>query len=319
MRMRALAATSFSLVSLTHVAHAEDAAPRPAAAPEAKRLFEEGRKALAEGRIGPACEAFAEAKRLAPEACGVVQNLAMCREQQGRYVDANAELDALTACAQHANQPDRVKFAEDQRSALRPKLAFLSVLTSVGTPRVTKLYLDGALIEGEGARALEPGRHRVEVEREGCAPDRLEATVVAGQTQVLTLSTCGSTATAAQSVTTSAPAAPVATRAPVAVEPVGTRGVRWQVPVGWTAVALGGLGLLASVVPCGAIALANDDRSTANVCTAVGISGGVVLGAGIVFLLAAPRAQAAAKPRAWNVAPHLAGTRAVSLEATFHF
>jgi len=322
MRLRALSAcVLFGASSLTSVARADDAA-------DAKRLFEEGRKALAEGRVGPACESFAEAKRLAPEACGVVQNLAMCRQQQGRYLDASNEFDALAACGAKTAQSDRVKFADDQRAALRPKLAFLSIVSREG-PKVVSLYLDGVSNDAHLAapdarpRALEPGKHRVEVEREGCTMERLEVTLKAGETQSLVLPlTCG--AVASTQTTTTAPG-PVA--APVVAPPAEERSrpVRWQIPVGLSAIAVGGLAAIGSLAPCGIIARRQRDdkqtdaaESTATVCTSLAIAGGAVLVAGVVILLTTPSAKPA-RAQAYGIAPHLAGPKDFGLSAYLQF
>ena len=297
------------------------------AASDAKRIFEEGRKALAEGRVGPACESFAEAKRLAPDACGVVQNLATCRQQQGRYLDANTEFDALEACAAKANQPDRVKFAVEQRVSMRSKLGFLSVLVGTG-PALSRLWVDAAPVDPrsfEGkARAFEPGSHRLEIERQGCTPERLEVILVAGVAAQLALpATCATPpstepAHLPEGVASTTPSPP--SRSVEPDKPV--QSARWQIPVGWGGIALGGLGLLGAFVPCGVIAVGqkkvDPDQAidTATVCTAVGVGGAVVLGAGIVVLLTAPSAKPAPT---LSIAPRLSGPRDAGLTATLRF
>lgn len=320
MRMRALT------VALVGCCLAVAGRAQADAASDAKRLFEEGRKALAEGRVGPACESFAEAKRLAPEACGVVQNLATCRQQQGRYLDATTEFDALTACATKAGQPDRLKFADEQRASMRGKLGFLSLVVGSG-PALSKLYVDAAPIDPKSfegkAHAFEPGAHRLEIEREGCAPERLEVTLTAGLAQQLVLpATCGTL----PSTEPARPPAPVASAAPAPppterpAEPV--QSARWQIPVGWAAVAVGGLGVLGAFVPCGIMAAGqkNDDpdqaRSTATMCTVVGVAGAAVLGAGIVVLLTAPRGTPATT---LSLLPRFSGPKDAGVTATLRF
>lgn len=319
MRTRALFAVLLT-ATFTVSAHADDAA-------DAKRLFEEGRKALAEGRVGPACESFAEAKRLAPDACGVVQNLAMCRQQQGRYADAYDEYDALTSCATKANQADRVKYAEDQRATLRGKLASLTLVPGAG-PKIVSVYVDGASLElpFEGkARVLEPGRHRIEVEREGCSTERFDVALQAGNTQSLLLpTTCGAQASTQTTKTEPAPAPTPPPSGPPPAVPISTP-TRWQIPVGWTAVTVGGLAAISSLAPCGLIVIGQRDndesekaRSTATVCTAVGVAGGAVLVTGIVLLLTAP-----SKPKpvstTYGVAPYVAGARDMGIGAYLRF
>lgn len=325
MRMRALPAVLVACASLwAHAARADDAS-------EAKRLFEEGRKALAENRVGAACEAFAEAKRLAPEACGVVQNLATCRQQQGRTLDASNEFEALGACAAKAGQPDRARFADEQRAALRPKLAFLTIVPGSG-PKVVALFVDGvstdphSVVADGKARAFEPGPHRVEVEREGCAMERLTITLRAGETQSLVLpSVCGAAASTESSQTAAPAGAAPAGITPPPSEP-SSQPVRWQIPLGWGAIVAGGLAAVGSIAPCGVIVIGQRDdgerdkaRSTATVCTAVGISGAAVLATGIVLLLTAPSAKPAAAARAYGIAPRFAGSKDFGLDAYLRF
>lgn len=295
---------------------------------EAKRLFEDGRTALAAGRVGQACEAFAAAKKLAPSACGVVQNLASCRQQQGRDRDAYAEYDALIACGNAAKQPDRVKFAEEQRASLRSKLAFL-VVTSSGGPAIERLYLDGQPLDGplDKPRVVEPGKHRVEVERSGCNTVRLEVDTLAGQSQSLVLpAQCDAEA---QTTSQATPAqAPV--QSPSTPTPEPHRPVRWQLPVGWAAVGVGALAVVGSVAPCGVIALNQKDtdpdaaKRTAPICTGLGIAGGAVAIAGVVLLLTAPARPAPASryvqtPPRWVVAPRISGAKDWSLSAAVQF
>lgn len=322
MRLRVLfAAVLVSASSFVVTARADDAA-------EAKRLFEEGRKALAEGRVGAACESFGEAKRLAPDACGVVQNLAMCRQQQGRYLDASNEFDALAVCAGKANQPDRVKFADEQRSALRPKLAFLSIVPGTG-PKIVSVYVDGIAIDMHTdtetkSRAFEPGKHRVEVEREGCSMERLEVMLQPGNTQSLVLpAACGAAASTSSTKTAVAPA-PSEQPKPTAPPTTSSQPIRWQIPIGWGAVALGGLAAIGAFAPCGVIVIGQRDdgqkdkaSSTASVCTGVGIAGGVVLATGIVLLLTAPSAKP--KAQAYGIAPYFAGTKDLGMNAYLRF
>ncbi len=300
---------------------------------EAKRLFEVGRKALADGKVGQACESFAAAKQLAPSACGVVQNLAMCRQQQGRDRDAYLEFEALGACASSADQPDRVKFADEQRARLRQKVAFLVIRSAADTEhRVVRAYLDGAPLEAnEKPQVVEPGRRRVEVERAGCDPLRLEIDALAGQTQSLVLPTqCDARAQTSSQTTESRPPPP----AMATVEHVER--TRWQLPVGWTAVGVGALAVVASVAPCGVVALNQRDQDldgakrTAAICTGFGIAGAAIAAAGVVLLLTAPAATPAA-PRSttvgaapstavrWAVAPTLTSTRDWSLSAAVQF
>jgi hypothetical protein len=321
MRLRVLPVALLGCgIALAQAAHAD-------AASEAKRLFEEGRKALAEGKVGPACESFAEAKRLAPEACGVVQNLATCRQQQGRYLDATAEFDALTACATKAGQPDRVKFADEQRASMRSKLGFLTLVVGNG-PALTKLYVDAAAIDLKGfdgkPRAFEPGPHRLEIERQGCAPERLEVTLVAGVAQSLVLpATCGTPPSTAPTTDPAPAASTAATPAPFERPAPPVQSARWQIPVGWGAVALGAVGIIGAFAPCGLIAAGhkknNEDdqaRSTATICTVVGVAGAVVLGAGVVVLLTAPSKKSSPT---LSFMPRFAGPKEAGVSATLRF
>lgn len=318
MRARVLPFVFFGcLLAFVTSAHADDAS-------EAKRLFDQGRKALAEGRVGPACEAFSDAKRLAPEACGVVQNLATCRQQQGRYLDAWNEFDALSACASKADQPDRVKFADDQRASLRGKLGFLALVVGNG-PALAKLSIDSVPIDVSSfhgkPRTFEAGLHRLEIQREGCQLERLEVTLVAGIAQQLVLpATCG-----AATSTEAAPGPAVAAATPpAAVVPPhdSVQPTRWQIPVGWGAVGVGALAIVGAFAPCGLIA--RDQKrdgedakasSTAAICTAVAIGGAAVAATGLVLVLTAPSKKPATS---LSFAPRFS-PREASVAATLRF
>lgn len=298
-------------------------APRSASAneAEAKRLFEEGRKALDEGKVGQACEAFASAKQLAPNACGVVQNLALCRQQQGRDRDAYLEFESLGACASAADQPDRVKFADEQRARLRQKLAFVEVRSAdAARSTAVRMFLDGTPFEKSGKpQIVEPGRHRIEVEREGCEDLRLTFEVLAGQTHSLVLPTQCEARVQSSSRTTE----------PRELPPAPVERTRWQLPVGGAAVGVGALAVVGSVAPCGLIALNQKDRDvdaakrTSVICTGFGIAGGAVAIAGVVLLLTAPAATQAA-PRGttvarWTVTPSITSAKDWSLSAAVQF
>jgi len=56
-------------------------------AKRARKLFDDGRKQIAAEHVDAACELFATSLALDPQ-LGTRLNLASCREQQGRYIDA---------------------------------------------------------------------------------------------------------------------------------------------------------------------------------------------------------------------------------------
>lgn len=99
-------------------AHAQNA--------QAERLFEEGNKLMADGKLAQACAAFEASNRVEPRA-GTLIRLGECREQNHELASAwSAYKDASNL----ASDPRKRKFATTRAAALEPRLSSLIVAVS---------------------------------------------------------------------------------------------------------------------------------------------------------------------------------------------
>lgn len=277
-----------ALPLMSSPAHAEGVGD----AERARVLFEEGRSALSEGKVREACDKFAEAKTLAPEACGVLQNLAMCREQQARDVAAYDDYGALLACANKANQTERIKLAEDKRTMLRARLAEISFsMPASSRADDYAVRVDGRLVSlHDGVRLTEPGTHRVEVERAGCILYREDVALRAGRNSVhVPANECSEKQPAPASATlgTDTPSAEPSTSA--TRSGMSTTQALGVVSLG-TAAAAGIAGASVFVVALATehkTDAAGNEQSTpkADIATALGVTAGVLGVTGVVLLL----------------------------------
>lgn len=105
------------LFGVSH-AHAQNA--------QAERLFEEGNKLMADGKLAQACAAFEASNRVEPRA-GTLIRLGECREQNEQLASAwSAYKDARNL----ATDPRKQKFATTKAAALEPRLSYLTVAVS---------------------------------------------------------------------------------------------------------------------------------------------------------------------------------------------
>jgi hypothetical protein len=142
--------------------------PARGASPAAEALFEEGRRLLEDGHTDEACMKFAES--LAQDASsGILLNLALCHETQGRVATAWAEYRAAARLSRTQGRPDRAKAAEERARLLEPRLPRLTLTLERATPGL-KVTIDGVAI-GEGALGvavpIDPGVHLVTVDAPG--------------------------------------------------------------------------------------------------------------------------------------------------------
>src|SRR6185437_16226487 len=134
----------------------------------AKVLFEDGRKAMADGKIDEACAKLGQSHAIEP-ALGTLLNLAVCHDKQGKTASAWAEFNAAAELAAKSNETKRVAFATEQAKELEGRLAHL-VVRAPGAASGLSVRLDGreigAVVLGS-AVPLDPGEHRVEVSAPG--------------------------------------------------------------------------------------------------------------------------------------------------------
>lgn len=162
----ALAATAL-LVSLPRGAKAQGEVAL------AETLYRTARDLMAEGKYAEACPKFAESYRL-DRATGTLLNLAACHEAEGKLASAWIEYMDAASAAKRDGREDRVKYAEDHKLELEPKLSRLTITLAPGVDAATlQITVDGALV---GAAVLgvpaprDPGPHVVEAKASGRLP-----------------------------------------------------------------------------------------------------------------------------------------------------
>jgi len=154
----------------------------------ADKLFQDGRKYLANGEYSLACTAFEQSQGVEP-AIGTQLNIALCYEKWGRLAAAySAYLEAERQAREARDKRSTV--AKQHAIALEPKLARLRVTIPDGIDRYAIYLLDAAEIEAvklQTELVLEPGPHVIEVRVAGFPPKKSEITLKAGQKQKLEL------------------------------------------------------------------------------------------------------------------------------------
>src|SRR4051812_46885407 len=119
---RALLAGVFGLLFCLTVSGRARAEPSSADVATAEALFQEGRKLMAEGRFGEACDRFAASRRLDP-GVGTSLNLADCLEKQGRTATAYGMFNETAREAQKVGDTrGREAEALARARALEPRL-----------------------------------------------------------------------------------------------------------------------------------------------------------------------------------------------------
>lgn len=109
-------------VALPRVGMAQDAAP------SARALFIEGRKALTASvpDLQRACDLFAESQRLDPSS-GTLLNLADCHQRQGKTATAWADFLKAAQLAGVQHRPDSIEEARRRAAELEATLSYLTI------------------------------------------------------------------------------------------------------------------------------------------------------------------------------------------------
>jgi hypothetical protein len=277
------------------------AAQTPAEKAQAQVLFEEGRKLLEAGNLGPACDKLAASLRLDP-AIGTQLNLARCFELSGKTASAWVNYLEVASHARTAGQEKRADFAAGKAEELKPLLSKLRV--DVTSPVADLEVRVGESVIAEKAWGSELPFDPGDYDLVASAPNKKPWT------------THVKVGAQADSVKVSVPAlepAPVEPGGDVAVvEPTASSGPSTQWILGWVtgAVGLGGIG---AGIGLRVVALAKDDDSLAfcnaddpTLCSAEGVdlrdeaialqtgsvvawaAGGALLVTGVVLLVTAP-------------------------------
>ena len=149
------------------VAHAE---PSAADRQAATVLFKDGKALLDKGQTAEACRKLEGSLRLDP-AAGTLLNLAVCHEKEGRTASAWYEFTDALASARRDNRPERIKLAEEHIAKLEPQLLRLTI----EVPKESDLpdlevRRDDAVLARAGwgsATPVDPGDHKIEAKAPG--------------------------------------------------------------------------------------------------------------------------------------------------------
>jgi hypothetical protein len=147
---------------------------RALADPAAEKLFQDGRAALAAGKLDEACDAFRRSDAIEPRV-GTLLNLADCEERRGKLATAWGHFVEAEARARQVND-SRIKEATKRAAALAPKLPYLTIAIPTQA-RVAGLTLKRnevviAPAQWDQRLPVDPGTHEVQVEAPGHLPWR---------------------------------------------------------------------------------------------------------------------------------------------------
>jgi len=158
----------------------------PAAADDtmarADALFAEGVK-LRDSNLELACAKFGESLQLNPQAIGVLLNVAMCDERQGRVASAVRRYRETRERAREQSFPEYLKAADGKLAALTPLVPHLSIRFEEPPAPQTKVVVDDQVVPLSALDdlPLDPGERTVVVS----APGRIafERTVTLAQSE----------------------------------------------------------------------------------------------------------------------------------------
>jgi hypothetical protein len=154
---------------------------------EARRLFEDGVRALQGEDYPTALVAFQRAQALSPRPI-LVYNIGMCERALFRYPEAMATLRQYLAEAGAEGPADLRQQAEAALAEMEGRLGEVEVRV---VPDGARVVVDGHEVGSSPLLApirLAPGDHVVEARREGFADGRETVRVMGGERQVVSLS-----------------------------------------------------------------------------------------------------------------------------------
>jgi hypothetical protein len=182
----------------------------------AEALFARGVAKMEAGQYDEACPEIEASYKLEPLP-GALYALADCERKRGRLAVAAARYDEYLALYatlspdRRAKQGAREKSAREQRAALGPKIAELTVALPQNAPASTLVMRDGAPVPDRSLGVpvpVEPGEHVVTTQTQGGPVTEARVTLAAGDKRVLALEV-----RLAGGPTSAAPAPPVGTTA----------------------------------------------------------------------------------------------------------
>lgn len=278
----------------------------------AEALFDAGREAAEAGDHATACEKFRESHRLEP-GVGTLLNIGECAEKTGEILAAWQAFNEALKLLEGTDK--RVPFAKKRFEELDGKIGKLSITLEEGAPDSTIVRRDGALLKAGSFGVFLPVAPASEValvvSADGFEDRSYRVTLSQGERRELAVRPGD-----ALPLPAPPPPAPVPTPAAPAPAPEPPTPERPEEDalsagdvLGWSAIALGGVGLITGVgltidlakrrsdldASCegdvcrsqaeGDVKAFNDRRVAA---TASYVAGGVFVAAGIVLLVAWP-------------------------------
>jgi hypothetical protein len=139
--------------------------------PAAVTLFQEGRRLMATGDTAQACASFAKSYALEASS-GILLNLALCHETEGRTATAWAEYRSAARLARNQGREDRAMAADTRAAALEPRLARLTVVLVTPLPGLEVAGENGPISEHDMGVSvpIDPGFHQVRASAPGRRP-----------------------------------------------------------------------------------------------------------------------------------------------------
>ncbi len=316
-----LRAAFCSIFSLTTVALNPNTALAQNNAGAAQALYDQATAEMDGGKYESACKKLEEVIRLIPEGLGAKFTLAQCYEGSGKLASAWSQYAAVESMARTAKQMDRAKKAGAKATALKKKLAVLTVDVPAAMKTIPSFAITRDNVEVGEAQwgtpvPVDKGSHTIVASAPGYEPWTSTVTIPNdGAKQTITIPELKKeppkpVVALSTAKPTSAPTAPLS---PEPKRP-------WQAPLGITVLALGVAGLGVGGV-FGGLALSKRDESitvgcnVANECTpaaakirdearlygtvstiSLAVGGGVALTGLLVWVLAPRAKQEASSP-----------------------
>jgi hypothetical protein len=146
----------------------------------AEALFQEGKAAMADGRLDEACSKFA-ASMAAEASAGTLLNLARCHQEQGKLATAWAEYKRSAPMFRARGEPKREQAARQLALDLEPMLSRLTIVVDGQTPGLV-VRRDGEPVIASllgTAIPVDPGTYTIEAEAPGYYPHSTQIEVLA--------------------------------------------------------------------------------------------------------------------------------------------
>lgn len=180
-RVASLVGLALPLVlGVTHAVAQSDAKP------EAARLFEEGRKLLADGKPDEACAKFEASLLKDPRAVGTLLNLGLCNERSGKVASALKLFREAYDRASEADQKEQRQAAQEHIATLTAQVPTVALAIAGPPAPDTKLLIDDDVVPLDTDELpIDPGRHEIVMTAPGRLPYQSTFTIaVAGHLEL---------------------------------------------------------------------------------------------------------------------------------------